>query len=273
MAAAIRRVSLELGRDPREFMLFAFGGAGPVHAVDLARELGIPRVIIPTVPGTFSALGMLLAELRQDFTRTFMHDLTGMSAELLRKAFEEIDADAAGWAKELDADAGDTRTLRYADCRYKGQEFTILVSVENLENGDVLQRLRRKFEQEYELRYGHAFPELPVETVSLHTVAYIGLQKPDLVELQGSLRSDGADSPATRPVYFDGHGYLKTSIVGRAALDTDSLLEGPLVIEEYGSATVLGPGDIVTVDELGQLIVDVRLTQYESAHPLAERAL
>lgn len=273
MAAAIRRVSLERGRDPREFVLFAYGGAGPVHAVDLARELGIPRVIIPTVPGIFSALGMLLAELRQDFTRTYMRDLTGMSPEVLRDAFEEIDADAAEWGKELDADVGDTRVLRYADCRYKGQEFTILVPVEKLEDGDALERLRRRFEEEYELRYGHAFPELPVETVSLRTVAYVGLQKPDLVELQGSLRSDGADSAATRPVYFDGYGYLDASILGRAALDADSSLEGPLVIEEYGSATVLGPGDIVTVDELGQLVVDVRLTQNESNRPLAESAL
>ncbi len=274
MAAAIRRVSLERGRDPREFVLFAYGGAGPVHAVDLASELGIPRVIIPTVPGNFSALGMLLAELRQDFTRTHMRNLTGKSAEVLRGAFEKIDADAAEWAKELDTDVvGDTRVLRYADCRYTGQEFTILVPVEKLEDGDALQRLRRKFEEEYELRYGHAFPELPVETVSLHTVAYVGLQKPDLVKLQGSLRSDGADSPATRPVYFDGYGYLSTSIVGRAALDADSSLEGPLVIEEYGSATVLRPGDIVTVDELGQLVVDVRLTQNESARPLAGSAL
>ena len=270
MAAAIRRISLERGRDPREFVLFAYGGAGPVHAVDLARELGIPRVIIPTVPGIFSALGMLLAELRQDFTRTYMRDLTGMSAQVLRGAFEEIDADAAEWARELAADLGDTRVLRYADCRYKGQEFTIIVPVEKLEDGDALHGLRRKFEEEYELRYGHAFPELPVETVSLRTVAYVGLQKPDLVKLQGSLRSDGVDSPATRLVYFDGYGYLNTAIVGRAALAADSSLEGPLVIEEYGSATVLGPGDILAVDQLGQLVIDVRLAQNESTR--AERA-
>jgi N-methylhydantoinase A len=254
MATAIKRVSLERGRDPREYALVAYGGGGPVHGVELARELAVPTVIVPVMPGIFSALGMLLAELRQDFTRTFMHDIGAVGPDALRQAYESVDAEAGAWARSV-AEQSSVRLLHYADCRYRGQEFTILVPVD-LDAVDVGERLRLAFQVEYERRYGHSFPDLPIETVILRVVAYVGLLKPDLRSLDSAARRQ-TGGRTERNVHYEGHGYVETPVLQRASLERGDRLEGPVVIEEYGAATVLAPGDSLVVDELSQLVVDV----------------
>jgi N-methylhydantoinase A len=260
MAAAIRRVSLERGRDPREFVLVAYGGAGPLHAVELARDLAIPRVIVPVMPGIFSALGMLLAELRQDFTRTFLADLGSLTPEALAHEYRDVERQAHDWEDELGSDVADSRTLRFADCRYKGQEFTILVPVGDLDSPDALAQVRGSFETEYELRYGHAFPELPVETVNLRAVAYVALPKPDLATLGDAVRADFSVEETRRPVCFEAGSFVDTRVVDRRSLEIGDEVRGPLVIEEYGSTTLVGPDDSVSVDELRQLVIDIGVT-------------
>ena len=257
MAAAIRKISLDRGRDPRDFEMFAYGGGGPLHGVDIARELAIPRVIVPVMPGIFSALGMLLAELRQDFTRTFMRDLASMSEEDLRVQYGELRKEGDDWAAKAGDGARDRRTLQLIDLRYSGQEFAIMVNVNNPDSPSVLAEVRAAFEEEYERRYGHAFPELPVETVGLRTVEYLSLPKPPLATIGASVRKSVASQMNKRPVYFDGLGYVDTPVIPRDGIRVGHQHVGPLVIEEYGSTTVIGPGDRLIVDELGQLIIDL----------------
>ena len=256
MAAAIRRVSLERGRDPREFTLVAYGGAGPLHATDLARDLSVPKVIVPAMPGAFSALGMLLADLRQDFTATLLRGLADMTGEELAAEYSEIERLAHEWEQSISSGATGVRTLRFAECRYTGQEFTILVPVGDLTQTDALTQVRASFEREYELRYGHAFPELPVETVNLRAVAYVALPKPALDTLAGAARGASVDAES-RPVFFEGQGFVESPILDRGSLDIGTRIEGPVVVEEYGSTTVVAPGDALTVDSLGQLAIDV----------------
>ena len=266
MAAAIRRVSLERGRDPREFTLVAYGGAGPLHATDLARDLSVPKVIVPAMPGAFSALGMLLADLRQDFTATLLRGLADMTGDELAVEYGEIERQADEWERSIGTDATGVRTLRFAECRYTGHEFTILVPVGDLTEADALAQVRASFEREYELRYGHAFPELPVETVNLRAVAYVALPKPGLETLAGAARGESVDATA-RPVFFEGRGYVESPILDRGALDIGVRMDGPVVVEEYGSTTVVAPGDVLTVDALGQLAIDVgtQATQWEAS--------
>ena len=266
MAAAIRRVSLERGRDPREFTLVAYGGAGPLHATDLARDLSVPKVIVPAMPGAFSALGMLLADLRQDFTATLLRGLADMTGDELAVEYGEIERQADEWERSIGTDATGVRTLRFAECRYTGQEFTILVPVGDLTEADALAQVRASFEREYELRYGHAFPELPVETVNLRAVAYVALPKPGLETLAGAARGESVDATA-RPVFFEGRGYVESPILDRGALDIGVRMDGPVVVEEYGSTTVVAPGDVLTVDALGQLAIDVgtQASQWEAS--------
>ena len=257
MAGAIARVSLERGRDPREFTLFAYGGAGALHAADLARELAIPRVIIPVMPGIFSALGMLLAELRQDFTKNFMRGLETITVEELRAEYGTMEADIAAWESHVADEAMATRILRFADVRYRGQEFTILVPVLGIDEADAVQGIRDRFETEYELRYGHAFSELAVEIVNLRAVAFVALAKPELQALRASERTDLDSEASVRPVYFDGVGFVETQIISRSSLLPGAEVQGPAVVEEYGATTVVGPQDSVTVDELGQLVLSI----------------
>jgi N-methylhydantoinase A len=218
------------------------------------------------MPGAFSALGMLLADLRQDFTATLLRGLADMTGDELAVEYGEIERQADEWERSIGTDATGVRTLRFAECRYTGQEFTILVPVGDLTEADALAQVRASFEREYELRYGHAFPELPVETVNLRAVAYVALPKPGLETLAGAARGESVDATA-RPVFFEGRGYVESPILDRGALDIGVRMDGPVVVEEYGSTTVVAPGDVLTVDALGQLAIDVgtQATQWEAS--------
>ena len=237
-----RRVSLERGRDPREFVLFAYGGAGPVHAVGSRSRARDPARHHPD--GSRDLLGARnAARGAPSGLHAHVHARPDRHVPGSRcvEAFEEMDAEAAEWATHLDADVGDTRSLRYADCRYKGRSSPILVPVENLEGDGALERLRRKFEEEYELRYGHAFLSSPSRPSMLRTVAYVGLQKPDLERLQRSLRW-------TAPRHRRPARSTSTDTATSRRRSSDEPCSRPsrrsrvqLVIEEYGSATVLGP--------------------------------
>lgn len=261
MASAIKRVSLERGRDPREFALVAYGGAGPLHACDLARILNIPRVIIPVLPGMFSAVGMLIAELRHDVTHTLMRDLDELTSLDLRNAIREVGSSMnqlrMGEAKNANS-GGSERILYYADCRYRGQEHTIMVPFDDPEGNGATERLRESFEHEYRLRYGHSYSELSVELVNVRAAVYETLDKSDIRTLTDSKAAAvGPLSPVMRDLYVDGVGYQSAPVVERSELPIGVSYKGPLVIEEYGSTTIVGIDDVVVVDETGQLVIDV----------------
>jgi N-methylhydantoinase A len=256
MADAIRRVSLERGRDPREFALFAYGGAGPLHAAALARELAIPTVVIPPVPGVWSAFGMLLADLRHDFGVTVMLTLDEAGMGALEDAFLQVESEAALWraGAAVTGTGANERTLRFAECRYKGQAFAITIAADIASGESAVEVLRTRFEVEYEHRYGHAFPELFVEIVTARAVTYIALEKPDL-DLFAPTPDGGVATK--RGVYFHGHGVLSTSVYQRTSLAAGETLVGPAVIEEYGATTVVFPGDRLRVDESGLLAITI----------------
>jgi N-methylhydantoinase A len=263
MASAIRKVSLERGRDPRDFVLFAYGGGGGMHAASLARELAIPTVIVPPMPGVFSAVGMLLADLRHDFGATVMLALDAGSADALEAAFRDVEGQADRWRERAGGGGDDARrTLRYADCRYAGQEFTIVVAAD-VADGDPITVLRERFEAEYERRYGHSFPDLPVEVVNARAVTYVDLQKPDL----GALGHEVQDGETTqRDVYFDGHGFLPTAVHQRAAITPETTIAGPAIVEEYGATTVINPGDTCRMDINGLLVISIGSDEAGSTH-------
>ena len=257
MAAAIRRISLDRGRDPRDFQLFSYGGGGPLHGTEIARELSIPRLVIPILPGIFSALGMLLADLRQDFTQTYMRDLAALGPHELRDEFAALESSARSWENDIGSDAQGRRSVRYVDARYKGQEFTIMVKVPEEWDASLAERLRAAFEQEYQLRYGHSFPSLPLEIVGLRSIDYVSLPKPLVSALTDSTRQGTGAELGSRSVYFGSAGFLETPVVIRSDLEIGAHFEGPLVVEEYGSTTILGPRDTMVVDPMGQLVIDI----------------
>ncbi len=248
MGGAIRRVSVEHGLDPRDFALFSYGGGGPLHACALAHELSIPTVIIPPEPGNFSAIGMLLADARVDASKTFTGLLDEESIGTIQEIYGEMELDAAR-ALARDFGTGEVVYERHAEMRYQGQRHNIRVPITGL--GDV-EAIRQAFERDYKRRYGHADSKAPGELQALHLSAFARLRRPDIRSLPRQVGEGGA--PDRRLVYFGGAGgMVETQIHDRNRLEIGFKAAGPAIIEEYGSTTVVWPGDSFEIGTLGEI--------------------
>ena len=247
MAGAIRRISVEHGRDPRDFVLFSYGGGGPLHASALAHELSIPTIVIPPEPGNFSAVGMLLASARLDEATTFTGNLDQGSIAELEKIFQGLEVNAAA-ALKRDFDSGDVRYERFAEMRYKGQRHNIKVPIPAQADAAAV---RAAFERDYERRYGHADPKAPAEFQALHLSAFARLRCPSIAQLP---RPSGEVPTGERLVHFDpAKGAQKSAVYNRYSLRPGFRAAGPAVIEEYGSTTVVWPGDSFEIGPMHEI--------------------
>ena len=252
MAGAIKEITVARGHDVRDFTLLVFGGGGPIFGADLARGLGIPRVVVPPEPGNFSALGMLLAGARLDVARSVVADLSGAGLATLSEVRAALEAEARDAA--LREFGGATASLRVqAEMRYRGQRHGVLVEVGGTFDGA---SLREAFEAVYRRRFGRSLGEdFAPEVVGLRIVAEAATARPDLGAL--SPRATGAPVPAAhRPLHVPA-GWVEAPVWRRDTLPIGFRLTGPAVIEEYGSTTLLGPGDEATVGVLGEIAVRV----------------
>ena len=250
MSLAVREVSVAKGYDPRDFALVASGGAGPLHVMAIARELFIPTVIVPLYPSHFSALGMLLADERHDFIRTFYCDLAGLDFAQLLVAHREMVADAEPRLRH----AEEAEYQIHLDLRYVGQEFTLAVPValKLLEASD-RHGIRTAFDRLYEHRYAHHSPDEPVEMVNIRLAA-VGKRAKLAFP---SLTAASAAAPArTRNVYFAGAD-VACPVYRRDQLGAGLKLAGPALIEEHGTTTVLFAGDLCTIAASGELVIRV----------------
>lgn len=250
MSSIIKKVSIARGYDPRDFALFCYGGGGPLHGIELARALKIPRVVVPPEPGNFSALGMLLADPRLDTARTF---IVGLDAEQLPKVeavFKELEAEGRS-ALKREFGEGATTTEREAEMRYKGQQHSIKIRI--AEDDDVV-RLRARFDQEYLRRYGHANTTAEVQIVVLHSLATLHTKQPEIARLARGSGAGKTVEPGVRPVYFlEEDQFVPTRVYDRYALSSGFAGAGPALIVEYGSSTLIGPGDTFQVGKLGEI--------------------
>jgi N-methylhydantoinase A len=251
MAGAIRRISVEHGRDPRDFVLFSYGGGGPLHSGALARELAIPKVVIPPEPGNFSAIGMLLADARFDDSKTF----TGLLGDDLILSIEAAFADLERSAAELlRTEFGDAqiRFERFAEMRFRGQRHNIKVPITGLTTAA---EIRKAFEQDYKRRYGHANLKAAAEFQSLHSSAFARLGHPNIQSLAHAASGDARKQP--RSVYFAGAGHVEAQVYDRYRLRPGFAGAGPAVIEEYGSTTIVWPGDRFEIGRLHEIIITI----------------
>ncbi len=254
MACSIRRVATERGLDPGDAMLIAYGGAGPLHAVEIARELGIPRVIVPNAAGVFSAIGMLHADLRYDDVRTWPVRLDDAPFDDFARLYGEME-DQGRRAVAATVTPDDVAVSRAADMCYAGQErmVTVQLPLHVFEDRD-RDAIRRCFDDAHLRRYGACAPAECAEIVSLRTAVTGIMPKPAFAEIaRGSAAPPKAARTGSRSVYFEGHGGVDTRIFAREALVAGNRIKGPAVIEEYSSTTVLAPGDSLEVDRFGNL--------------------
>jgi N-methylhydantoinase A len=256
MAGAVRQVSVEHGRDPRDFVLFAYGGGGPLHGSALARELSIPTVIIPPEPGTFSATGMLLAEARLDDTATLVAPFVAESVPGINAEFTRMETQAAA-ALQLEFGAAEIRFERMIEMRYVGQRHNVKVAV--AADADIA-AMRAAFDEDYRRRYGHADSKLPAEVQALHVSAFARLERPDISRLPR--HSGGGRAPSVRKIAFGRrYGLVDATVYDRYALEIGFTAEGPAVLEEYGSTTVIWPGDRFTIGNLQEIRIDCNISE------------
>ena len=256
MAGAVRMVSLARGHDPRDFALFAFGGAGPLHAVALARELGIPKVLIPARPGLTNALGCVVADLRHDFVATVNQPLEALDPARIGEVFQaQIAAGRERIAREQVA-VERIVSLHRADMQFQGQSHILPVAVADI--GISLKELRVAFEAAYWQRFGVELPEIRPVLVNLHT-AVIGQRKALSLGLLAAATPAATLAEArrtTRAVWFDA-GWVDTPVYARDRLPRDARFEGPAVIEQLDCTTVVEPGNLVEMDSIGNLVITV----------------
>jgi N-methylhydantoinase A len=257
MAQAIRNITVERGIEPREFSLVAFGGAGPMHAVFLARELEIGEVIVPSFAGAFSAWGMLETELRKDFSRSLYVPLATADRDDLARRFAEMADEGIVALTHEGIAANDVRVEHAVDARYAAQEYTLtvlLTSAEEPLDEAFVKTLSSRFDDAHLERFGHSNPGAPVELVALRTVALGDLGRSDPARVAVD---EHADYPfETRDVTF-GQRTLPARVVRRDVLKPGAVVEGPAIVVEQTATTVMPPGTRLTVDELGALIIRV----------------
>jgi N-methylhydantoinase A len=256
MAHVVRWVTTERGLDAAAFALVAYGGAGPLHAVMVARELGIARVVIPDGPGHFSALGMLASDLRRDFVTTWFTPLAAAPFAEMAAIFEAMERQGRDGVARSGAAPAAITAARAADMRYVGQEHAVTVALPaELFAAEDRAGIKREFDAVHELRYGFSSPTEAAEIVSLRSAVTGALAKPQLRRIAAA--GGAAPDHRKRPVYFAETGFVETPVFDRARLFAGHRIGGPAVIEEYASTTVLYPGDRLTVDEYGNLVIEI----------------
>ncbi|MBB3662410.1 N-methylhydantoinase A [Prauserella sediminis] len=263
MARAIRVISVQRGYDPRDYALVPFGGAGPLHASRLARELDMPAIVIPETPGAQCAAGLLMTDIRADFLRTnIMRVEEGRemdAAERLAEVLDGLGEQASAWLAEENVPEGRRNLERWAELRYAGQNYELPVRIPD---GDVtaatIDQLAKRFAAEHERLYGYAAPDeqLQIVTVRLRAIGEVAR-----AELQRAERA-GTDASAairtTREVYVpEAGGFVACPVYDRSRLEAGNRFDGPAVIEQMDTTTLLLPGDVAEVDALRNIVVEV----------------
>ena len=249
---AVRQITVERGHDPRQFALLAFGGAGPLLAPLLAREMGIGEVIVPFAPSGFSAWGMLSADIVNDFSRTVMATLDDADLSELEQLFKSVEAEAVASLVAQGVPAGEAVLERQFELRYLGQEHSLMVTVGRELDRDAI---RAAFDETHRARYGHTMGN-PLQILNLRVR---GIGRTDRPELETLARGDGDPSQALlthRDAYdFGQHAVVPFAVYDRARLEPGDTFDGPALIDEGTSTTVVPSGQRVTVDDHGYLLV------------------
>jgi N-methylhydantoinase A len=257
MERAMRVSSAEKGFDPRDLTLVAFGGAGPMHAAALAKETGIPTVLVPARPGVFSALGLVMADIRHDFVQTRVARGEAITAAHLGPIYAALDAEARA-ALSRDGVAAENYVLRRsADFRYAGQAYEVSVPVpEGPLDAKAVKNVVQKFHGLHQQLFAHHHPDKPAEFVSAR-VAGIGLTSAPPLKTQAKA-AGRAEPKEQRPVYFDETGgFVEAAVYDRDALGVGARFGGPAIVEQLDTTTVVHPGQRAEVDELGNLLISV----------------
>ena len=257
MAGAIRMVSISLGADPRDFSLFAFGGAGPLHASALARELGIPQILVPCRPGITNALGCVVADVRQDFVNAINESLEAVDLESIHAVFARQISDGADVLKRQNVKLKEIKHAHSVDMQFVGQTHLLRVQLDS--PSPDRETLRRLFEETYFKRFRVELAEIKANLVNVNT-SVIGereeLDLSSLIDPTGRKSSLSDALTSKRDVYFND-GWQSTPVYWRDHLPAEFTLEGPAIIEQMDTTILIEPGDHVRPDGDGNILITI----------------
>ncbi len=259
MSHAVKAVTTERGLDAGSFTMVVYGGAGPLHASAIAREIGIRKVLIPYAPGYFSAYGMLFSDLRYDYVRSVFRKLNDVSFDEIEAAYKQMEDEGRAALEQSGVKADGVVIERAADMRYVGQEHAVTVDLPLafFESRD-RSAIKRQFDELHKVRYGTSAPKEPADLVSLRVTVLGTMKKPPRHQVaQGSAKPEADALRTVKPVYFRAGGWADTPVFKRDLLRAGNLISGPALIEEHASTTVVQPGDELRVDELGNLQIAI----------------
>jgi N-methylhydantoinase A len=263
MSYAVKGVTTERGLDAGDFALVAYGGAGPLHAVQVAREIGIRKVIIPVAPGVFSAFGMLFSDLRYDYVRTWYTRLDDAAFRDMEAVYKVLEDQGRAAIASTSVQSGKVVIKRAMDMRYVGQEHAVTVDLPmSVFTRQDREAIKRHFDAMHLLRYGTSAPDERAEVVSLRSTVTGAMRKPPQPRIARGRQAPPKDAfTGRRKVWFAADGkagkFVDTPTWRRAGLRAANRIAGPALIEEHASTTVLLPGDVMHVDGYGNLVIAV----------------
>ena len=257
MARAIRLISVQRGHDPRDYCLMPFGGGGPVHAGRLARELAMERILVPRNPGILCALGLLLTDIRRDFSVTRRLVVESANLSTIHETVAKLIAEAKAWFEAEAIETGRRRTVASADMRYAGQNYELNVSIPDPANSDLfLGNLVDNFNQAYQRQYNYTAPEEAIEIVTFRVEAYGLVEKPEFEEDTEEGQDASAALVTHRLVYQPEMGeFIQSPVYDRDQLRAGNIVEGPAIVEQMDSTTLVLPGQVCCVDTHSNLLI------------------
>ncbi len=256
MVRAIRAVSVERGYDPRAFALLPFGGAGPLHATDIAKSLGVRQCLVPVAPGILCAQGLIVSDLRETFVRTSVTPLVPERLPDIRRQVRDLAAQGRGWFEAEAVDQSDRQIEVVLDARYVGQNFELPIALRGADSIPSVEIIRQRFLDEHERAYGFHNPTDPVEIVNFRLIAVGRLRHPGT--RAASQRAGGTPQASEhRAVWYSAESPENTPIYDRATLAPGDTIQGPAIIEQLDSTTLLFPGDRASVDLYLNLTVEL----------------
>jgi len=257
MARAIRLISVQRGHDPRDYCLMPFGGGGPVHAGRLARELAMDRILVPRNPGILCALGLLLTDIRRDFSVTRRLSLEDANAENIRQTVSNLEADAKAWFEDESIGPDRRRVLASADMRYAGQNYELNIPFSDVPgNSAFIEQLLANFNQAYARQYDYTAPDEAVEIVTFRVEAYGVVEKPAFETHEDAGSDPSAAFQTHRRVYHPENGeFIDSPVYDRDLLRTGNVIPGPAIVEQMDSTTLILPGQTGRVDPHLNLVI------------------
>jgi N-methylhydantoinase A len=255
MEEAIKAISTMRGHDLRDFMLLAFGGAGPLHAARIAHDLGMAGVIVPLYPGVFSAIGLLMSDVKHDYIQSRMTEIADLTDDVVEAMFARLSQEALADLRRDGFPAGHIRLERALDMRYAGQGYEITVPCDKVAlHADGVTGLRRRFDEIHQQMFGHMAADQPVEVVSYRLSGVGMVSAPPMPKFKPT---GGALSDALREyrqLRFDGER-LSCPVYQRERLDVGLVLQGPAILDQFDCTTVICRGQTVRVDEWKNIII------------------